>query len=149
MQVTWILWHPCLPCRFHTGNLLYPWMLQVRWSSRKFPSACCHPSHDALICFDWRIPGLEEKVRASGGGERCDLGEQQRAQIGQPGPGGGSAAARCPGGAAGATFPQAQQLGLGDPGDLLCSVWGCQEQPPLCICVCPGEGPGISLLRLN
>lgn len=81
---------------------------------------------------------------ASGGGERCDLGEQQRAQIGQPGSGGGSAAARCPGGAAGATFPQAQQLGLGDPGDLLCSVWGCQEQPPLCICVCPGEGPGIS-----
>lgn len=85
LQVTWALWHPCSARCFHAGNLLKPWMLQVRWSSRKFPSACL-PSLTWCAYLLWL-----ENSRAGGegggfgGGERCDLGEQQRAQIGQPG----------------------------------------------------------------
>lgn len=85
LQVTWVLWHPCLACRSHSGNLLYPWMLQVPWSSRKFPSAC-------LLSLTWCAYLLWlENPRAGGEGGGLEgrggtwPGEQQRAQIGQPG----------------------------------------------------------------
>lgn len=75
------------------------------------------------------------------GGERCDLGEQQRAQIGQP----GRERLNCGSGPGVLPVPPAlgTAAGLGDPRPPPPAL-GLAAAAPLCICVCPGEGPAIS-----